>query len=134
MATRALHRAASNNLKASGSAAPIYVDTDDNSIKVIPGGFGSSTEVVLPTVAGSGSKIAAGTGTLDGSNPTTISTGLTSVLAFTATKIDTDGVGAGTAFLTHGTPSGGSVDVYAWVAAGTASTSTETFSWIAVGT
>lgn len=134
MATRALHRAAANNLKASGNAAPIYVDSDDNAIKVIPGGFGSSTEVVVPTVAGSGTKIAAGVGTLDGSNPTAIATGLSTVIAFTATKIDTDGVDSGTAFLTHDTPSGGTVNVYGWVAAGTASTGTETFSWIAVGT
>jgi hypothetical protein len=95
---------------------------------------GSVVPLVTGVNAAGGLKIVGGTGTLDGGNPTTIETGLTTVIAFVATKIDTDGVGTGTAFLTHGAPTAGAVPVYAWVVAGTASTGTETFSWIAIGT
>lgn len=113
-------------------AAGIVYDKVDNTLKVNQNG------TIVPLLTGaslsSGLKVAGGTGTLDGSNPTAIDTGLTTVVAFVATIIDTDGVGAGTAFLTHGAPTAGSVPVYAWVVAGTASTGTETFSWIAIGT
>lgn len=47
MATRNLARSVSNpgGRKGSATAAPIYVDSDDNILKMIPGGEGSSTEV-----------------------------------------------------------------------------------------
>lgn len=113
-------------------SAGIAYDKVDNTLKLNQNG------TIVPILTGAsltaGIKIAGGVGTLDGGNPTTVATGLTTVVAFVVTKVDSDGVGSGTAFLTHAAPSGGSVDVYAWVAAGTASTATETFSWIAVGT
>ncbi len=111
-------------------AAGIAYDKVDNTLKLNANG----TIVAIATAAIGGSRVVGGTGTLDGTNPTTIATGLTTVTAFTATLIDDTGLGAGTAFLSHDTPVAGDVDVYAWVAAGTASTGTETFSWIAVGT
>lgn len=79
-------------------------------------------------------KVARGTAALDGSNPTAVATGLTTVVAFVATLIKTTTLGSGTAFVTHAAPSGGSVDVYGWVVAGTASTGTESFDWVAIGT
>lgn len=119
-------------IKNQPDAAGIAYDKVDNTLKLNQNG------AIVPILTGvslsSGLKVAGGTGTLDGTNPTTIATGLTTVVAFCATLIDSAGLGAGTAFLSHDTPVAGAVDVYAWVAAGTASTGTETFSWIAIGT
>jgi len=49
MSIRNIRRQASNPLAAPGTAtsAPIYVDSDDNSLKIIPGGQGSTVEVTL---------------------------------------------------------------------------------------
>lgn len=79
-------------------------------------------------------KVARGSTALDGSNPTSIVTGLTTVVSFTATIVRSTAVSTGTAFVTHATPSGGTVDVYGWVVAGLASSGTENIDWIAVGT
>lgn len=81
-----------------------------------------------------GKRVASGSIALDGSNPTPVATGLTTVTSFVATLVRNTALSSGTAFVTHGTPSGGTVDLYAWVAAGTASTGTETVDWYAVGT
>ena len=94
---------------------------------------GVTTRKLTSGVA-AGYKIARGSTALDGSNPTTVATGLTTVVSFTATLLRTTSLASGTAFLTHDTASGANVDVYGWVVAGTASTGTETFEWIAVGT
>lgn len=80
-----------------------------------------------------------GTVALDGSNPTDISTGLTSVTGFSAVIQKSTSPGVGTSVLTH-TISGGTVSVYAWKVTGAgdttlvASTGTETISWTATGT
>lgn len=98
-------------------------------------GAGTKAVVAVSLIDTSGGcKIAYGTTAFDGSNPTSVATGLTTIVGFAATINDTDGVGSGTAFITYGTASGGTMPVYAWVVAGTASTGTETFSWIAIGT
>jgi uncharacterized membrane protein YgaE (UPF0421/DUF939 family) len=82
---------------------------------------------------GAGYRIARGSTALDGSNPTTIATGLTTVVSFVATLIRDSAVSSGTAFVTHATPSGGDVAVYGWVLTGSASSGTEAVDWIAVG-
>lgn len=87
----------------------------------------------VPTAVGA-YKVARGTTALDGSNPTPVATGLTTVVSFTCTLIRNTAVSSGTAFVTHATPSGGTVDVYGWVLAGSASTGTESFDWVAIGT
>ncbi len=102
------------------------------------------TELYSNTSAGvsgvaAGYAIARGTTALDGSNPTPITTGLTTVTGFAATLQGSAAPGVGTSVLTH-TISGGTVSVYAWKVTATgdctliASTGTETFSWVAVGT
>lgn len=98
-----------------------------------PDGLTSGGAAVAGAAA-AGYKVARGSQALDGSNPTTVATGLTTVVAFVATLRRNTAVSSGTAFVTIGTPSGGSVDVYGWVVAGTASTGTEVFDWVAVGT
>lgn len=87
-------------------------------------------------------KIARGETALDGSNPTAVATGLTSVVAFTATLKGTAAPGDSTSVLSADI-SGATVNVYAWKhttggASGNptlvASTGTESFYWIAIGT
>lgn len=94
---------------------------------------GVTTRKLTSGVA-AGYKIARGITALDGSNATPIDTGLTTVLGFSATLNRSTALTSGTAFVTYGTITGGSVDVYAWVLAGTASTGTENVAWVAVGT
>lgn len=94
---------------------------------------GGITTHKLPAGVAAGYVVARGATALDGTNPTTVATGLTTVVAFTCTVRSTD-VSSGTAFLTHAIASGANVDVYAWQKDGSASTGTETFEWVAVGT
>jgi len=112
------------------NAAGFVYDQVDGGLKY--NDAGTIRSLVATTAAGV--KIASGTGTLDGTNPTTVATGLTTVTAFVATLIATT-VGAAPAalVLTRAAAVGGSVDVYAWAQDGTASTDTDTFSWIAIG-
>lgn len=53
MPSRALYRAASQKLPATGTSAPIRVDSADNRVKAVVAGSGS-TEVVLQETSGSG--------------------------------------------------------------------------------
>ena len=75
---------------------------------------------------------------LDGSNPTAVVTGLTSISAVTLTLQGSAAPGDSTEVLTY-TVSGGTISVYAWKNTGgtdptlVASTGTESFSWIATG-
>lgn len=85
-------------------------------------------------------RIARGTGTLDGSNPTTIVSGLATIVAFIVTLKGSAAPGVGTSVLTHvANATAGSEDVYAWKPTSNAdptlvaSTGTETFDWIAIG-
>src|SRR5258705_9577904 len=50
---RSIHRNPTVKGSASGASAPIYVDSDDNRLKMIPAGSGT-TEVVLQETSGSG--------------------------------------------------------------------------------
>ena len=92
-----------------------------------------------PAAVASGYKIARGETALDGSNPTAVATGLTTVVAFVATLKGTAAPGVGTSILTANI-SGATANVYAWKVTGAgdttliASTGTESFYWVAVGT
>ena len=100
-----------------------------------------SGTIAAGSVAGqaSGYKLARGAGTLDASNPTTVATGLTTVVAAIACLKGTAAPGLSTGVLTVNI-STTNIDVYAWKATGAgnptyiASTGTEEFYWIAVGT
>lgn len=76
---------------------------------------------------------------LDGSNPTAIATGLSTITGFSATLQGSSAPGLGTSTLTH-IVSGGNVSVYAWKPTSAvdttliASTGTETIRWTATGT
>ena len=98
--------------------------------------WGCSTAAATNSIGGvaAGYIVARGSTALDGSNPTTVATGLTAVVSCSGTIVRSTAVTTGTAFLTHATASGANVDWYAWVIAGTASTGTENFEWVCVGT
>lgn len=87
----------------------------------------------------SGYKIARGELALDGSNPTPVTTGLTTIVAAGAQLKKNSAPGVGTSSLTVDISSG-TLNVYAWkvTASGdatlVASTGTETFEWWAIGT
>ncbi len=86
-----------------------------------------------------GYKLARGETALDGGNPTTVATGLTTIVGLALTLKGTAAPGVGTSVLTANI-STTNIDVYAWKVTGTgdctliASTGTETFYWVAVGT
>lgn len=98
--------------------------------------------VAAGSVAGAaaGYALARGETALDGGNPTPVATGLATVIAFVATLKGTATPGDSTAVLTANIAgAAGNVDVYAWKTNGTdptfiASTGTETFYWVAIGT
>lgn len=80
-------------------------------------------------------KVARGVTALDGSNPTPAATGLTTIVAAVATIQRTSAVSSGTAFVTVDfTGSDGTLNLYGWVLAGSASSGTENINWIAIGT
>lgn len=89
-----------------------------------------------------GYKLARGTAAaLDGSNPTPIATGLTTIVAAAVQLRGTAAPGDNTSVLTTDyTGADGTLNVYAWKNTGgtdptlVASTGTETFDWIAIGT
>lgn len=88
-----------------------------------------------PAGVAAGYKIARGEIALDGSNPTPVATGLTTIVSAQATIKRTSAVTSGTAFVTVDfTGADGTLNLYAWVLAGTASTGTESIEWVAIGT
>jgi hypothetical protein len=88
----------------------------------------------LTVSAVNGVKFASGVTALDGSNPTTIATGLTTITGIGLALNRSTSLASGTAFVTYNNISGGSFDVYGWVVAGTASTGTENVAWTVTGT
>lgn len=82
-----------------------------------------------------GMRMARGSTALDGSNPTPVTTGLSTIVAAVATLKRATALNTGTAFVTVDySGSDGTLNLYGWVAAGTASTGTENVDWIAFGT
>jgi hypothetical protein len=99
-----------------------------------------TTSITVGDVAGiaAGYILARGVSALDGTNPTPVVTGLTTVIAFTCTLAGTATPGVGTSVLTYAIAAG-TVNVYAWKVTNSstttliASTGTEDFAWIAIG-
>lgn len=108
--------------------------------KFYVGGADVTSAVQGGAVAGiaAGYILARGETALDGSNPTPVVTGLTTVLGFACTLKGSVAPGVGTTTLTQ-VISGGTVNVYGWKPTATgdctliASTGTESFDWVAVG-
>lgn len=122
--------------------APIYVDSDDNALKIIPAGSGSTELVVMLAAAASGFRMAAGTGTLV-TGSAVVNTGLTSVLAFAGAVSGATGFASGATEVDAVFPSSittGAVTVkglfnsFVTGARTISASGTATFTWIAVGT
>lgn len=141
MSVRGIARRATAVGYAHGTNAPIYVDSDDNAVKIIPAGTGSTEVVVGMAASASGFRFAAGTGALV-TGTLVVATGLTSVLAF-STSLSGTGAGATgateTVTIRVSSITTGAVSVVGSYqgATGTSIVSAsgaETFYWIAIGT
>ncbi len=125
------------NYKASGLSTALYL----NSGTVSSATWNAISNFLGLAVVGvaAGYKLARGAASLDGSNPTPIATGLTTVVAGIACLNTTSAPGVSTQLLTTDI-SGTTLNVYGWkpTASGDctmiASTGTDSFYWIAVGT
>ena len=84
MPARAIRRAATVAGYAIPTSAPLYVDSDDNALKIIPAGTGTTELAVGLAATASGFRFAVGTGSLV-TGALVVATGLTSIIAFTAT-------------------------------------------------
>lgn len=94
-------------------------------------------ETMSPSTRESNLKMVAGEAALDGSNPTSIQTGLKSIVGVALTIKASTTPGDAVSILTYDIL-GGTIDVYAWVHTATdptlvASTATHTFSYVAMG-
>lgn len=84
-------------------------------------------------------KVARGETALDGSNPTAAATGLTTIVACTASIKSTSAPGVSTSVITYDT-STATLNLYGWKVTGAgdttliASTGTDTIGWVCVGT
>ena len=91
---RSITRAATVKGTAHPAGAPIYVDSDDDALKIIPAGTGSTERAVGIAMTTSGFRFAAGTGTL-ASGVVVVATGLATVLSFTTTMSSTGATATG---------------------------------------
>lgn len=127
----------------------IYVNVANGSVYLNTGTSTSATWSLIGTSSGafvagvaSGYGLARGVTALDGSNPTPVATGLATVVAATVTLEGSSAPGVGTSVLTVASTdyATGGLNVYAWKVTSNAnptliaSTGTENFEWIAVGT
>lgn len=131
--------------KLGAAGAQVYINegtTSSCAFKAL--GSQAAGGVAATAVVGvaAGYKIARGTVTLDGSNPTTAATGLTTIVAACTSLKQTAAPGDDPSWLSHSyTGSDGNLDIYAWKNTGgtdptlVASTNnTATVDWIAIGT
>lgn len=100
---------------------------------------GDIIEVLTDYGAGSQYRIVGGTGTLDGTNPTPVTSGLTTVVASVANFTGSTAPALDPTVLTTANTDG-TVNVYAWKVTGAGDTTliastnnARTFSWIAIG-
>lgn len=131
--------------KRSGAAgAQLYINEGTQAsclFKAVPSFAAGGLAALAVAGVAAGYKIARGVTALDGSNPTPVTTGLTTVVAAVVTLEGTAAPGVGTSVLTIASTNyaTGALAVYAWKVTATgdctliASTGTENFEWIAVG-
>ncbi len=94
MPERGIYRTPTVKGIATVTNCPIYCDSDDNTLKFIPAGSGTTELAIMTASSTSGTKVTAGTGTLV-SGTVIVATGLTSVLAFSAALIGTGATATG---------------------------------------
>ena len=139
---RSIRRAATIVGYATPASAPLYVDLDDNAVKIVPAGTGTTELAFNLAATASGFRTAVGTGTLV-SGTVVVATGLTSVLGFVATVYGATGFATGATEVSRiiaGTITTGSVVVtgafnsYTTGADTLSASGTATFYWLAFGT
>ena len=127
---------------ATDGSAPIYVDSDDNALKHVPAGTGTTERVLGVAMTASGFRYAVGTGTLV-TGSVIVATGLATVLAFNATVYGATGFATGATEVDRiivGSITTGAVTVtgafnsFATGAATLSASGTATFYWLAFGT
>ena len=127
---------------ATSGAAPIFVDSDDNSLQIVPAGSGSTAVVIGLSASTSGFRSAAGTGVLV-TGAVTVATGLSTVLSFQTTLAGTGATATGATevdTLLVSSITTGAVVVQGAYHSGTAAvqvasvSGTATFYWLALGT
>jgi hypothetical protein len=91
---RSITRRATAAGYATAGSAPLYVNSSDNSVRVIPIGSGTAEVSLAQTVSTGAVKIAAGTGTFV-SGTVTVATGLATCTSFNATLIGTGATATG---------------------------------------
>lgn len=134
-----LDRSATAAESASTSAAEIETALDGLEAKLDTmnghlSGIRTDLQAINTTLGG----IVAGTVALDGSNPTSVATGLSSISSVTLTIQGSAAPGLSTSVLTY-TVSGGTLNIYAWKPTGAldptliASTGTETVAYVVRG-
>ena len=122
-----------------GVASGGVIDFETGAALKIAGTDRTAPLSTAPAAVAAGYKVARGETALDGANPTPVATGLATVIAFAATLKGTAAPGTSTSTLTADI-SGATVNVYAWKPTATADTAlvassgTESFYWVAVGT
>lgn len=139
---RSLTRRGSAAGFATAASAPIYVDSADSTVKVVPAGSGTTPVSLATAVTASGSKYAAGVGTFV-TGTLLIATGLAGVLSFQATLTTnpSGATAAASAQLVVATFTGttGAVTATAYSittitgAVTAANTATGSFAWVAIG-
>lgn len=139
MPERSIVRRATALGYATPSAAPIYVDSDDNTVKIIPAGSGTTEVALAQAVSTSGSKYAAGVAALV-TGAVTVTTGLTTVLsAMAAPAAQPNATGAASPQIIVATWATGAVTFTAYSissvtgATTAANTATGNINWVAVG-
>lgn len=119
-------------LTSPGAATELAAAVDANTAK-------TGASALATTGVAAGYKIARGESALDGSNPTPVTTGLTTCIAFVAMLKGAVAPGVGTSVITS-VISSGDANVYGWKPTSNsdptlvASTGTDGFYWIAIGT
>ena len=115
------------------------LDIESGGALKIAGSDRTAALATAPAGVAAGYKIARGETALDGTNPTAAATGLTTIVACSASIKLATAPGVGTSVVTYGTSSG-TLNLYGWkvTAQGDAtliaSTGTETIGWVCVGT
>lgn len=109
------------------------IDIESGGTLAIAGSDRTAALATAPAAVAAGYKLARGVGTLDGTNPTAIDTGLSTLVSVTANIIGTAVVEAHT-LLVNFAGTDGTANLYAFDGTDVAATGTETVSWIAVGT
>lgn len=129
---------------ASSGSAPLYVNQNDNSVRVIPAGSGTSESSFAVSAAGvtGNFRFANGSGTLV-SGTGTIATGLATVAAFNATVYGATGFASGAtevheiqvkSITTGSVVVQGIFNSFVTGAATISASGTATFYWLAMGT